>query len=340
MTLDFRTVAPSTAARLAALIQPDGRFLYVYDATNGSEVKDYNLLRHAGCLWALNEASKAQILPSRFDAVRKEALSWLMRKHLLRSPQAGYCLVENGRIKLGGNGLLILAILSFPDQVRFIPGSSGARFMPATAKQSDLVEKLCDHLLAQVTPDGDFHHVRSQSTNEVLPTRSDYYAGQALFALLKTFQARPDLLKLRVALDLLHGLAARDYGVAQQSHWMMYATETAYALSPDTALLAYAEKLAEEILDKPQYRDRLRSTPIACRSEALLAYLRMLQRQGGAHAPQFARVKDAVFTNLSLQAKDYLPDGAFCEGAGHSMVRIDFLQHNLAAFLGYFQLGA
>ncbi len=340
MTLDLQHVAPSTAVRLAKLIRSDGRFVYSYDVANDAEIKDYNILRHAACVWALNEASSAQILPSSFDSSIRQALSWLMRKHLILSAQAGFCLVEDGLIKLGGNALTILAVLSFSEQVKCRPGSSGARFMPSAAprKRPDLVESLCEHLLAQITPDGDFHHVREHSSNCVTSHRSAYYTGQALFALLKTLHRRPEMTKLRIAHDMLHNLAARDYGVAEQSHWMMYAIEMAHVIKPDSALLHYAEKITDRILDWPQYRNRQRATPIACRSEALLAYLRMLGRHDRANEPNFARIKDEVFSNLLLQVKDYLPDGAFREGADGSTVRIDYLQHNLAAFLGYSQL--
>jgi hypothetical protein len=144
--------------------------------------------------------------------------------------------------------------------------------------------------------------------------------------------------KLRVVREITHNLAARDYGVAEQSHWMCYAIEAAYALTPDSALLAYADRIAGNILDRPHYKERPRCTPIACRSEGLLAYLRTLRRSGRADERRFAQVRDEIAINPALQLKDRLPDGAFCQGAGSSMVRIDFLQHNIAAFLGYSEI--
>lgn len=325
--------------RLAKLIRSDGRFLYSYDAANDAEIEGYSIARHAACIWALNEASSAQILPGSFEGSIRQALSWLLRKHLIASGEAGFCLTEDGFIKLGGTALTTLAVLSFSEQVKCKPGSS-VRFLSPTAprKRPDLVDNLCEHLLAQIRPDGDFHHVRERSSNSIPPIRSQFYTGQALFALFKTLHHRPEMAKLRIARDILDNLASRDYGVTEHSHWMMYAIEAADVVSPDDGLLAYAEKIAERILDWPQYRARQLAAPIACRSEALLAYLRILQRHGGADEQRLTRVKGEIFNNLSLQANDYLPDGAFREGAGRSIVRIDYLQHNLAAFLGYFQL--
>ena len=41
-------VARRGAARLAALVMADGRFLYRYDARTGAAGRGYNLLRHCG----------------------------------------------------------------------------------------------------------------------------------------------------------------------------------------------------------------------------------------------------------------------------------------------------
>ena len=90
--------------------------------------------------------------------------------------------------------------------------------------------------------------MRERSSNSIPPIRSQFYTGQALFALFKTLHHRPEMAKLRIARDILDNLASRDYGVTEHSHWMMYAIEAADVVSPDDGLLDYAEKIAERIL--------------------------------------------------------------------------------------------
>jgi hypothetical protein len=324
--------AATTAVRLADLIQPDGSFLYIYSADHRAELstKEYNVLRHAGCVWVLNQAASVLPFDSDFRSATARALNWLLRTSLSISPQAGLCIMELGKVKLGASALAILAILSSPEETSFAPASP-------SNQRPELVEKLCDHMLAQITPDGDFIHKRDARSGSIESFRSDYYTGQALFALLTTLRWRPQLVKLEVAQELFYTLAARDYGIVQQSHWMMYAAEMAYILAPHSAIMTYAEKLAGFIIENPEYRDRQYCTPIACRSEALLAYLRILRRAGRSGIRRFAQARDELLTNLSLQLRDRLPDGAFSMGAGKLIVRIDYLQHNLAAFLGYAQ---
>lgn len=325
----------ATAIRLAELIRPSGKFLYRYDPAQPGKAEEskYNVLRHAGCIWALNQAASALAAGELFPDARKRALSWLFRTHLCISPQAGLCIAESGKAKLGGNALAVLALLSFPEEVS-IPGQ------PHFTGSAELIEKLCDHMLSQITPDGDFVHERDMRTGAIEDFRSEYYTGEALFALLTALNGCPDPAKLRTTEELFHNLASREYGIAQQSHWMMYATEIAYAIAPAPATLAYADKLADNIMTYSRYRQSGRCTPIACRTEALLSYLRILRCAGRADLVSFSRAEDTIRTNLLLQLRDRLPDGAFRRGGGNSTVRIDYLQHNLATYLGYVEFAA
>jgi hypothetical protein len=288
----------------------------------------YNLLRHAACVWALNQASAVDAFVANHNQSRRQALTWLLNANLSQSPQSGLCMVEGGKVKLGANALAILAIISSAE-------NRSREQELLLRNERDVVEKLCDHMLAQITPDGDFHHEVDAATGALYPFRSDYYTGEALFALLATLRRYPEMRKLQVAQDLLYALTESDYGVSQHSHWMMYATDIAHVLAPSIALLAYGKRMAERILDSPAYRTHRRCTPIACRSEALLAYLRIARRAGLSTSPIFAQIQLEVKTNLLLQLMDRLPHGAFREGAGSAVVRIDYLQHNLSSFLGY-----
>jgi hypothetical protein len=321
-------VAHTAARRLASLVKPDGSFVYRYDAARLRERSGYNILRHAGSLWALEESSRHLTLSTADRDAARRSMIWLIEHRLQRTPDGTLCMVEDGKIKLGGAGLATLAILaSLATNLQHPPEDR--------ERLADAAGGLCGYMLSQITSDGDFIHKRDAATGEIEPFRSDYYTGEALFALIEAQRQWPDQSRLSVARELLNGLAERDYGVDEQSQWMMYAAETSWMLRPDAALLRYMDRVVDNILDRAFYRDRNFSTPIACRSEGLLCALRTWQRSGTASGPRFARVADEVSVNLSLQLRDYLPDGAFCRGAGQSTVRIDFIQHNLSAFLGY-----
>lgn len=322
----------TAANRLSELIKPDGSFLYQYQSAlfPFADSRKYNVLRHAGSVWALYQASCVLLLSPHFEAARHRALLWLLKKPLAPSLQSGLCIVERGKAKLGANALVILALLSLQKE---ITSKNGA----VAPEITELVEKLSDHLLAQVAHD-DFIHKRDARSGAIEAFRSEYYTGEALFALLSVLRRGPGHVKLRIAQDIFNSLAARRYGVAEQSHWMMYAAEVAYEIAPHPNILLYADRLTKSILDNSDYRARQFCTPIACRSEALIAYLRLLRNanlNGSRFSPQ---VRTTIRLNLSLQLRNRLADGAFCRGAGNTNVRIDYLQHNISAFLGWAQL--
>jgi hypothetical protein len=137
---------------------------------------------------------------------------------------------------------------------------------------------------------------------------------------------------------MLHALAVRDFGVSQQNHCVAYALETGYAISPQLWMLNHCNRLADSIISVDDYRHSHRSTPIACRTEALLCNLRMHKRSSNPSRCERARVLAVVSDNLDLQIRDRLYDGSFRGGRDDKTVRIDYLQRNLSSFSGYYTL--
>jgi hypothetical protein len=169
---DSREVALSAAARLAELIRADGSFLTCYDASTRAEIPHYNVARQAGSIWALNIASKARPFLPEIDALKRQALIWLLQTNLSKSPEAGLCMVEDSKTRLGANTLTLLAILSFPEQLRLLPESS-------SSEPPDLVAMLCDHMLAQVISNGDMHHIRDTLRAPSCPFGAILHRGSA-----------------------------------------------------------------------------------------------------------------------------------------------------------------
>lgn len=186
--------------------------------------------------------------------------------------------------------------------------------------------------------DGDFIHRRNAHTGEADTFRSDYYTGEALFALLSAAFRLSDNHQAVRAQKALLTLVAKGYGISEQSHWMMYAVEICHRHAPNPYLVSYAEQLVDNIISLPGYRTEQRCTPIACRTEALLAYLRMMPPSERRFQDRALRAWHTIEENLILQLRDQLPDGSFRRGADSTEVRIDYLQHNLTALLGHAQL--
>ncbi len=321
------TVAKTGANRLAALVKKSGRFQYLYDAATGERLKGYNVLRHCGAIWSMAETAPEFDKPDGLIATCRLSLGYLFRNHLRYFHDIDVqCIVAKDAIKLGGNGLAILAILAY------------AKLAPDESLLM-VARNLGRYILGQTRRDNDFEHKRSFPKGELDEFRSDYYTGEALFALARLYEATGEAVWLEAAMKSELALAGRDYGVAEQSHWCLYAADALYAADPNPAVYELGKRIVEHIIEYPAYRERNQNTPTACRTEGMLAFLRMARRADiAADRALRERCLAEIEENLRLQLQFRRPDGGFVRGAEDSRVRIDYIQHSLSGFLEYDRL--
>lgn len=319
-------IALSGADYLAQLVDGDGRFKYRFDPVSGSVAEGYNVLRHCGAVWAMLEAGEHGDAKEKIRDAGFRAITYLLNEFMHFSPDYRHaCIVENNSIKLGGNALAIMAMLS-------VYRATGDDILKT------LSESLGKYILKDLKPDGDFVHKRYLTSGKISDFKSMYYTGEALLALLQLFEASGNELWLNAAIRSEDMLMHQDYGVKEQSHWMLYALEQLCRHRWDGNHARHAGKIARHILDYPEYRSWGRSTPTACRSEGLLAFIRLVDQ--GPGKVEYAALREqcvaAVETNLAEQRRFRRDDGGFVRGgADHrsNEVRIDYVQHNVSAFL-------
>ena len=317
----------SGAGKLASLVRKKGRFQYRYDAATGERLSGYNILRHCGAIWSMAEAASESRAPAKLLSTCRLALDYLFREYLRHTGATDIqCVVERNMVKLGGSGLAILALLACNKQ-------APDKALLATAGD------LGRYILGQMRRDKDFHHKRSFPAGELQDFRSGYYTGEALFGLACLYEATGERIWLDAALQSELALAGRNYGVEEQSHWCLYEIDKLHQFEPMPELYEHGRRIVEHIIEYPAYRDRNQSTPTACRSEGMLAFLRVARRADVAADRAFhERCLAEVEKNLHLQLQFRRPDGAFIKGDGKSLVQIDFIQHNLSSFLDYHRL--
>ena len=315
-------IARAGALRLADLVCPNGRFTYAY-RIGGEPLGGYNLLRHCGAIWAMAEIANSQPDLRSVGKAALRALSWVMASKTQRI-ETGLCLTgSRPTAKLGGAALAVLACLEVNGRRRH-------------AKLLEAAKRFGMFLVMMRLPNGDFVHKLHLETMRALPFRSEYYTGEALFALARLSAETGDPRWLDPAVDSIHKLAPLDYGVAEQSHWMLYALDLISRSADPDACIRYGAKIVENILDQPAYRARRQSTPTACRSEGMLAFLRMTE---GASDPGIIRLRHRALTaveqNLAMQQSFFHESGAFIHGDRSDDVRIDYIQHNVSSFHAY-----
>lgn len=327
MTLpDPFAIAVGSARHLAALTGPTGRFAYRYDPVLNLPSRGYNIVRHCGAIWSMMDVYRVRPEPDLIAASRR-AMAYLLDNHVREDRhRPGLCVVEGGSVKAGANALAILALIGL------FRHTGEPRFL-------DTARGLARNLLAARMPDDDFIHKRDFATGVIADFHSDYYTGEALFALVALFGATGERAWLDPAMSLEESLARRDYGVPFQSHWCLYALELMQRCGAAPLCYRHAEAIAGHILTHTQYRGTGRSTPVACRSEGLLAFLRLRLAIGEDAASVLSQTcLGAIRENLAMQLGHRRGDGSFYRGGDgerRTEVRIDYIQHNVSAFLHY-----
>ena len=109
------------------------------------------------------------------------------------------------------------------------------------------------------------------------------------------------------------------------------------------AYVQHACQIAEYILTHTEYLSTNRSAPTACRSEGLLAFVRLVDSIAASSDYSELRQRSmvAVEHNLAEQRRFRQDDGSFIRGGEDKRnyeVRIDYIQHNISAFLHYYLL--
>ena len=238
------------------------------------------------------------------------------------------CVVDEGFIKLGGSAQGVAASL------RLYRRSGDLAHVERAVR-------LARFIVLQRRPDGDFDHILIPGPiAKQHPTRADLFTGQALFALALLSEPTGDPSWRKLALDSMDQLAKRDFAIGTQAHWMLYALEVLLRFHQDQQLLDYATRLIAAMVADEAVRESSESTPLACQTEALVVYARILRTSPDGERDAAASTVARIQQNLRRQLRFYHPSGAFLHSIEKPEVRIDYIMHNVIGFLGYARLAA
>jgi len=164
---------------LARQVSSDGRFAYGWHPCFDRPIRTYNSLRHASTLYAMLEAFEVTRDPVLGEAIERAAT--YLCERLIRPVEAAgkamaFLVETNGEIKLGGNGVCLLALVKYAEVF-------------GTERHRDLLDHLGEGILhMQHAEDGSFDHVLRYPSLEVSePFRIIYYEGEAAFGLVRLY---------------------------------------------------------------------------------------------------------------------------------------------------------
>lgn len=157
--------------------QPDGRWLYLYEADTDTVVADYNVVRHAGAAMGLYQAAAAGI-PGALESADR-GVEWALDRLLERDGWAA--LDDPGHVvSVGATALLTAGLV----ERRILSGDDG---------HDALLRRFGRFLSAQVEPSGAvLAYYDPEAGRPLARTYSQYYTGEAYWALARLHRLFPD----------------------------------------------------------------------------------------------------------------------------------------------------
>jgi hypothetical protein len=346
---DLENASKRAARYLAGMVEPSGRFVYRYDPLEDRNLGGYNILRHAGTLYSMLEHCQVARDKKVLEAASR-ALDYLLKQiHTIRRDGVEMaCVVEDGEVKLGGNGLGALAVS------KYIELTGDREYLP-------VLQKLCEWMVSVQDTSGRFViHKQDFPDGPVSDFRSSYYPGEAIFGLMRTFEIDGDSRWLKAADEAARYLiTVRDRGLRNvqlpHDHWLLYGLNELYRHKKDTLFSNHAFRIAGAIRGAQNrnlaagewnggFGFHPRSTPAATRMEGLGAAYR-IALSAGDQKQQKALMDSLQQGNAFLLRTMIGPSwamymknparalGGVRESLENFEIRIDYVQHSLSAFL-------
>ncbi len=329
----------------------EGHYDYVYDPKENKVKSSYNLLRHAGTTYALLSLYE-KIPDEKYRDTAARALDFTAAQGAPCPPPHTTlrCVYETGSVKLGGNALAILALTEYvrvtSDETRLKEAQTYAAWIVAT---QDVNGQFTKH-----------EQYKDGSMSDLV---SEYYPGEAIFALMRLYSIDHDETWHTAATKGARWLIeVRDKGKATSTlphdHWLLYGLNELHTIDADPAYVDHARKITDSIAGIQHvtaddlrwiggFYNPPRSTPTATRVEGLVAAHALFVRAGDTtYANRAQEVIDRAVPFLlrtqvtkdraqSLGLNEEGALGGFTESLDEYNIRIDYVQHNISALLGY-----
>jgi hypothetical protein len=352
--VDVSRAIALAAAYLERACHPDGSFEYQIDMGTGQESKSYNVVRHAGAIYALTMLNRAhpQYLAGE---VSIRAAMFLRHRYIGEGVYPGLQIVWSRPLprwsdaSLGATGLGLTAL-------------AAVRLMAPDSVPLDQLQSLGRFALFLQRPDGSFFSKYQVETDHSVGFESLYYPGEAALGLIYLYEADHSPAWLNAATRALSYLARRRAGMTTvpADSWALIATARLLSHCADEncaesrrELVSHAIKICRSIL-REQLRNPAtaaldgsfdvtgRIAPTAARMEGLLAALEFLpEGRLRSEIKEAAKHGVAFLVRAQVDTGRYtggMPGALVSSARGANEIRIDYVQHTLSALLSYQKL--
>jgi len=363
-----------SAGYLIRQCRENGEFLYRINVNPAIKPKPrYNLLRHAGTIYALASYDRAypheltkSTLQRAAAFLKESSIAPIPKENDLLAVWSHPKITRNKKplqAKLGGTGIGLVALLSVESR---LPGTTTIEYL----------RKMGNFLLNIQKKDGSFYskYIPEKGGRDDSWT-SLYYPGEAALGLLMLYEKDPSITWLQTAANSMAYLARKRAGQkrVEADHWALLATARLLPIYdrcrqplPKQAIVNHAVQICESILkDMPFKYDNLlrygsftedgRTTPTAIRLEGMMAALSFLPTD---YSDLRQQMVVAINEGMQFLLRSQIRSGKFAGGiprAIHTLpedhpqltksfnrraaeIRIDYVQHALSAMLEFEQI--
>lgn len=341
------------------VVNKKGKFIYTYNPAEDIAEKKYNILRHAGTIFSMIQTYELTQDEEIMIEV-KRALEFLTNK--VKEPivdEKGKVIVERDVVKIGGNGLAIVALASYTEVTQ------DKKYLPLMQDLATWIKEMQDNT-------GNFKvHKQIYSTGEATDFVSDFYIGEAILAMTKLYTLDHNEEWLDVAEKAADYLILSKNKDATKStihhdHWLLYGLNGLYRLRKKEIYIKHLLMMSDSIIDTqytevnteeeefiggypPQAGTLPKSVPVACRTEGLSnAYI--IAKDFG-YKEEAERMKKAIILGVQFQLQMQLREesimhfqnkslslGAFYNKFKDITLRNDFTQHNISACIACYKI--
>ena len=236
--LYFTAVVQNASQYLYDLIKEDGAFEYGYFPVFDNWMTNYNILRHASSLWSLINLYRMTNNDAIIDGIDR-GMDYLLGEIEYMDEETAYLIErKSGEVKLGGNGLAIIAMTEYMEVFN-------------SKKYKDVVEHLANGILHLQDPnDGTFYHVlHYPGYTRKEAYRIVYYDGEATFALVRayTFTGLDKFLDgARISVE---NFIINDF-TQYRDHWVAYSLYEITKYLPEPRYFEFALRNVENNIDR------------------------------------------------------------------------------------------
>lgn len=351
-----RAIALS-ATYLERACGPDGKFVYRINIDTGKKSDSYNVVRHAGAMYALSMLYHAHPDSQALDAMVRAA--GFLRKNYMgpgvrpdqlvvwSEPLSERSKARHHDAELGGTGLSLVSL-------------AGLRQAQPKSVPLEELQSLGRFLLFLQKDDGSFVHKYRAESGPVQDWDVLYYPGEAALGFVALYEADDSREWLTAAGKALSFLARSRAGLSTvpADHWALMATakllpycnQTSCPGSSREELVNHSIQICNSIV-REQFRGSAaagidgafdptgRTAPAATRLEGLLAVLEFLPKSELRTKIEAVAGRGVAFLlRMQISSGPYsggVPGALATRSLDSSEIRIDYLQHALGAWLRY-----